>query len=196
LEGSLALADGALQNVVLNRLDASAHALPTPYGLLRSLSLAGRFEGLPGAAAGEATLALELEELAVADAGAGGLSARLPLELAWDEEALDLALSAPGTLDLQDPTPPRAGAGRRSLDVQAAELSLGAAAPRRTLEAALPTSALDLDRRGRKDDLGLSAGRIALDLTLPDSGPPQGSAELAGLAVRHGEAGLALRDGT
>ncbi|SMF77836.1 Dicarboxylate transport [Tistlia consotensis] len=172
----------------------TASALPTPYGLLRSLSLKGRFEGASRDAQGEATLAAELDGLALGVAGTADLSAELPLDLAWKDQALTLGLSDPGSLSLAKLAGGPAALDKLALSLGSARLTLGARQTRLTAEAALAPATLV--PAGSGDPLTVSAGRLSLDLTLPQGGALQGTARATGLELAEPQAALALHDGT
>lgn len=194
LDGSLTLAgDGSLQDSELAVSGLTAEALPTPWGLLRSAELSGRFEGVPQAASGRLEGRVALADLALEGAYEADLEAELALDLAWDGQALTLALAEPGSLALGGFAEPLAPLlGRVELAVSEAVIGLDGTT-RVEAAAALAPLPLDLDGRGRADDLSLSAGRLALDLTLAADGT-RGTAVAAGLDLRHREAGVALRD--
>ncbi|MFC3230938.1 YdbH domain-containing protein [Marinibaculum pumilum] len=198
LDGSIAFgADGQPAQMQVDIADAGLRALPTPAGEVRSLALSGSLQGAPRAMAGDFRLRADLDRLDTAGAaGSPALEAELSAGLAWDERALTLYLTAPGSLvasGLGAPDGPRVE--RAALTLADVSLAQTAAGLQLTADGSLAPLQADLDGDGRFDDLQAQAERMHLDLTLPGTGSPQGRVQLSGLQAALSGQGVALDGG-
>ncbi|MEQ8346307.1 MAG: YdbH domain-containing protein [Sneathiellaceae bacterium] len=196
LTAAFAPAAGALEVQAL-----TVRGLPTPYGLLSSLTLSGTLHGAPDALQGDLQSSLAVRDFVLQDLSGGPvqaaeIQANLATALAWDEAGLRLELSGPGSLSAMAlGRAPGPVVDRLELGLATARLDLAGATLHAAADAALAPAGFDLDGSGGASDLELSAGRLLLDLTLGPDGGMRGAASADALQASHRGAALALRNG-
>jgi len=174
----------------------SAAEVPTPYGLLRGLSLSGRFAGLPGTAVGEARVQVALRDFGAGGERIGDLDATLAAAGSWDHRGIVLDFDGPGKIGLSRPAAPLAGHVRRlDLDLAGGNLVAGPSGLELKAALSLPATAFDPDGGGQMTGSTLAAGRIDVDLALDAVGELQGEMRAGAVSAVLAGPGLSIRDG-